>query len=302
MSEAESVQPAPADADATPGALLKQARERAQLSVLQVAEELHLDTWIVEAIEENRFSVLGAPVFARGHLRKYATQLGLSPDDILARYEALQDRPVEPEPVPIALADSVRGPRGSAKKAVWTIVVLAVVGVLGYLVFDAFFKPGTPPTPVASAPITPAPVETEASSEPAALEANESVVAAPQAPAEQPTAELPSPQTDTATVELPVPSGTASTQPATASPPVELRLEFTGESWTEIYDSAGRRLMFGIGTPETPRTVSGIAPIQVILGAVSAVKLQVNGQTVAIPRREGREAVRFTIEADGTLR
>src|SRR5690606_6465337 len=130
------------------------------------------------------------------------------------------------------------------KKAVWTIVVLAVVGVLGYLVFDAFFKPGTPPTPVASAPITPAPVETEASSEPAAFEANESVVAAPQAPAEQPTAELPSPQTDTATVELPVPSGTASTQPATASTPVELRLEFTGESWMEIYDSAGRRLMF----------------------------------------------------------
>jgi len=53
--------------------------------VQHVAEELHLDIRVIEALETNRFEALGAPVYARGHLRKYATLLGLSPATVLAR-------------------------------------------------------------------------------------------------------------------------------------------------------------------------------------------------------------------------
>ncbi len=40
------------------------------------------------ALEEERFEVLGAPVFVRGHLRRYAELLGLSAETVLEAYRA----------------------------------------------------------------------------------------------------------------------------------------------------------------------------------------------------------------------
>ena len=117
MSEASGVDAQENEPGVTPGALLRRERERRALSVQQSAEDLHLDPWVIEAIEADRFQALGAPVYARGHLRKYAVRLGLSGDDVIARYEALQDRPVETDPIPTAAAASAprsRPPRSSS--------------------------------------------------------------------------------------------------------------------------------------------------------------------------------------------
>jgi cytoskeleton protein RodZ len=100
----------------------------------------------------------------------------------------------------------------------------------------------------------------------------------------------------------PAPATPTSSTPTATSAPIRVRLEFTGESWTEIYDATGARLLFGMGTPQRVRTLVGVPPIQVNLGAASAVSVQVNGESVVIPRREGRESARFTIDADGNLR
>ena len=68
------------------GERLAEARRTQQISVLEVAKELHLDEPKVRALERNDFDVLGAPVFAKGHLRKYAQLVGVDPDDVIADY------------------------------------------------------------------------------------------------------------------------------------------------------------------------------------------------------------------------
>src|SRR5690606_5170280 len=73
----------------TPGELLRREREKRSMTQLHIAEELHLDVRMVDAIEGNRFEELGVPVYARGHLRQYAALVGLSPQFIIERYEAL---------------------------------------------------------------------------------------------------------------------------------------------------------------------------------------------------------------------
>jgi cytoskeleton protein RodZ len=83
---------------------------------------------------------------------------------------------------------------------------------------------------------------------------------------------------------------------------MQVRLLFTGDSWTEVYDARGARLMFAMGSEGRTRTLSGVPPLRVTLGSVSAVSLEVNGEAVAIPREEGRESSRFVIEASGNLR
>ena len=71
------------------GERLRQARQEQQISVLEVAKELHLDEPKVRALERNEFDVLGAPVFAKGHLRKYAQLVGVDEDDVFADYYAM---------------------------------------------------------------------------------------------------------------------------------------------------------------------------------------------------------------------
>ena len=74
--------PKPVGPEAGPGAWLAAAREQAGLSLMQAAERLHLDLSAVKALEAGRFEELGAAVFARGHLRRYAELLGLPAQEV----------------------------------------------------------------------------------------------------------------------------------------------------------------------------------------------------------------------------
>jgi cytoskeleton protein RodZ len=67
---------------AGPGLSLTAAREQAGLSLMQAADQLHLDVTAVKALEAGRFEVLGAAVHARGHLRRYAELLGLPVQEV----------------------------------------------------------------------------------------------------------------------------------------------------------------------------------------------------------------------------
>jgi cytoskeleton protein RodZ len=308
MSDAVGVE-AQLPEDSSPGARLKHERERRALSVQQAAEELHLDTWVVEAIEADRFQALGAPVYARGHLRKYATRLGLPIEDIIERYERLQDRPVETDPIPAALVDPIRPPRRSLKGPLWIIFALVAIAILGWGVLkylnmelpDGSFEPRPPNGTASEAFVAPASTQIEQSTPPAAEPSRAAATsvseqtAGPQAATAASPDEAPAVQAATVNEEV-------SEEAALASEPIEIRLEFSGESWTEVYDASGTRLMYAMGSPGRVRTLSGTPPIQVTLGSVSAVRMQVNGESVAIPRRDGRESTRFAINADGNLR
>jgi cytoskeleton protein RodZ len=72
---------------ASPGALLRTAREASGLSIEEVADRLRLNEALVLAMEEDRFGLLGAPVFARGHLRNYAVLVGAAEAEIMAAFD-----------------------------------------------------------------------------------------------------------------------------------------------------------------------------------------------------------------------
>jgi len=112
----------------SPGQILQRERERAGLTVARAAQDLHLDAWVIEAIETNRFADLGAPVFAKGHLRKYAALLGLPAEEVLRRYDALGQEEEAPSLVP-AMHGTV--PTRSRRGWVWLLVALAVLVVGG---------------------------------------------------------------------------------------------------------------------------------------------------------------------------
>lgn len=134
------------------GARLRAGRERRGLTVLQAAEKLHADPKILEALEAEDFGVLGAEVYVRGHLRRYAELLGEPPEQLQELYNGGRQA-VQP--------DLTRIPRGSghdpARSALPALLGFAAFA-LAALLWWWLANPGAKPQPLAAAPAVPAPV------------------------------------------------------------------------------------------------------------------------------------------------
>jgi cytoskeleton protein RodZ len=69
-----------------PGERLQAARIQMGLSLADVAKRMHLSASIVEAIEDNHFEEITAPIFVKGYLRAYARIVSLDEDDMIDQY------------------------------------------------------------------------------------------------------------------------------------------------------------------------------------------------------------------------
>lgn len=114
------------------GARLRAGREKLGLTVLQVAERIHTDPKIVEAIEAENFEALGAPVYARGHIRHYADLVGESANELTQTYSNLS-KVGQPDLTRIVKAPA--GPESNklVAPALVVIVVFAVVGAIWWI-------------------------------------------------------------------------------------------------------------------------------------------------------------------------
>ncbi len=263
------------------GERLAAARREQQITVLEVAKELHLDEPKVRALEQNKFDVLGAPVFAKGHLRKYAMLVGVDNDDVLQDYYKLNRASGMPPVV-----GRIRKPARELSLGPWiaVIVVLIIAATTYWWFFVADTPvPITPDTGVIVPPLddNTAPTKDGAvPAEPVALpEADPEMTdkAVFVAPAEQ--------TTPAAVAEQPVADGQ-----------VRLTLTFSGDCWTEITDASGRRLFFDLGRDGRSVNVSGQAPLSVLFGIADNVRVRVNGTDYAISPADRRgETARLTI-------
>lgn len=290
MSEESSDAAQAAD---TPGAWLKQERERQGLAKQRIADDLHLSTQMIDAMESNQFSHLGAPVYARGHLRNYAQLLNLSVARVHELYQALNDRPHSVDPVPVMhrasepsipmSPDSLQ--RRAAQHPTRIFAVMAMVLVAAIAAAIWWWESRN----VAHSRLTPIEVATvEVANLPKAqvVTANNSAnIVTPS----QPVSPLPSP------------TAAAKVIPVVATK-VRLRFAFNQESWIEVYDAHGTRVLYDVGQPRQSRSVSVELPAKVTLGAANAVTIEVDGRAISVPARNISNSVaRFTVAADGKV-
>jgi cytoskeleton protein RodZ len=306
----------------TPGELLRHERELQGRTVQQVAGDLHIGAYMVEAIESNRFDVLGAPVFARGHLRKYAALLGLSVERVQQLYQNLSDRPRDQDPVPIMhrasepsipMSPDSKSRRTLKRSAKWTIFIavsaLVLAGIVAWLLHTSAKPALQDPveTPVETPSVSSTMSQT-AQSEVAKSPASSSSAATMSAnqPANSATTDK-STATEKQNLSPPTAAPLASSVQATATTQaaatrkVRLRFSFTQESWVEVYDARGTRLLYDQGFPGQTRNVDVDPPAQIVLGQATAVNTEVNGRVIAVPpRRIANQVARFTVSADGS--
>jgi cytoskeleton protein RodZ len=80
---------------------------------------------------------------------------------------------------------------------------------------------------------------------------------------------------------------------------VRVEMVFSEDSWVEVRDPRGQRLIYQLGRQGDSRRITGEPPLRVFLGFVDGVTIVVDGEPFRVPaeRRLGNTA-RFTIPLD----
>jgi cytoskeleton protein RodZ len=133
------------------GARLKAGRERMGLTLLQVAEKLHVDAKVLEALEADRFDQLGAPVYARGHIKRYSELVSENAVELLDYYSSVT-KPVLPDLTQLPKATHHADPRKLVLPSLVVLIAFAVVGTVWWVLqnFDSAVPVAPEPVPLTS--------------------------------------------------------------------------------------------------------------------------------------------------------
>ena len=278
--EKTGIERAPAEpAGPRGGERLADARRALQISALEVAKELHLDEAKVRALERNEFDVLGAAVFAKGHLRKYAQLVGVDPDDVYADYYQL----TRSESMPPVVVGRSRM-RQEVSPGPWIAAIIVIlVAAISYWWFA--IESGTA-------------IVSETSPEEAMPVEQSEILAEPR----EQTADLTTAQADEEMVADDIQSEPVASQllpepvAGLADGEIRLSLSFSGDCWTEVSDATGQRLFYELGHSGRTVELTGRAPLAVLLGNSENVDVRVNGNEYPVsPSIAGSRTARLTI-------
>jgi len=255
------------------GARLRWERERAGLTVTDVAARLRLHLNQVRALEQEALAELPEAAYVRGFVRSYARILQIEPGPLLedlasklapSGSSVLDGMAQQRDYSPVRAA--AREQRSRRLVVVGAVLLLVALGVLGWYATRKTSPVATPGTVVPAAP-----------------------AAAP--PAVEPVTALP-----------PAPASTAPTnapEPAVALEPVApaplLKLHFNGPSWAEVKDAEGKALHSQHNSAGSEYVIEGTPPFYVVIGDANKASVEVRGETYDLTPYTRQNVARFTI-------
>jgi cytoskeleton protein RodZ len=300
------------------GARLRAGRERMGLTQLQAAEKLHVDAKVVESLEAERYDVLGAPVFVRGHLKRYAELIGEQIAELLALYTG-GTKPAAPDLTRLPKVTRSSKPSQLAVPALLVLIAFVMLGVVWWIV-QSVNKPGKSDSASSahevstdSGAITPGADGTgpDAASAGGTSIAQPGAVNVPNQSAQSANAARsgaanPAPAGAASAAANGAPGSTAPADQGAAAPArgkgMEVTLRFASDSWVEVYDAKGEKLFYDIGSADSQRTISGTPPFRVTFANAPGVSLDVNGKPATVPANAvHEEAADFIINRSGRI-
>lgn len=277
------------------GKRLASARGALNLSREDVSKKLRLGLDVIVALEEEDYTKLTVPIFVNGYLRNYAGLLKIPAEPLLAAYSQIQ---VE---TPTLVADAARKPKPSysnllVKIASLLIVFVLLAGIFSWLQSQDFEWPSLSDftiqksEPVASEPVT------ELAPLPELLEERELLT--------DETIEVPVVAVEEAKLELEEqtpPVAEVPTAPAekVSAPKNKVLIVVSEDSWVEVSDSTGKRLIYDLLRADKEYLVSGNTPFKVFLGNAKAVRIEYNGELINLDKYTRGNLARFKLGAAG---
>lgn len=240
-----------------PGEVLRTKRKELNISVDEVARQLHLETRFVEALERDDYAELPAAIYVRGYIRAYARFVDIDGDRVIDLFNARVSEP-PPEILPEVKYHTQVSSSDKPVKAVTYLVTLSLVILVliwyrsHYRITDVGALSDEPKVLISEPAFD---YEFAVVEHPpgwrhviAGEDSNASEAAAPP--------QMFTPRIDTS-----------------RSGPDELKMLISETSWIEISDSTGKDLFVSTGKAGEEIIVSGNAPFEILFGYAPGVKL-----------------------------
>lgn len=122
--------------DASPGQRLRYARQAMRYTQEDVSRLLRLQIPIIQALEEDNYEKVPAPLFVRGYLRAYARLVKVAEEEVIACYNNLSGvikepfSPQVPRPSTFNQPQAKQWPYVSLWLGIGLICLLFTIGVL----------------------------------------------------------------------------------------------------------------------------------------------------------------------------
>lgn len=308
------------------GDRLRQAREAAGLSRGEVAMQMRLSERKIQALEEDNYELFPSETFVSGYLRSYAKVLGLPESDFI--------RPVSSTQLPPVLTSSSgKNKQASSmdlpvRMVTYAIIVVMLVSLgmwwisqrdkvvvkfvdqavvaqeqVGNAVVTVIEEQHAAPSVSevndgaadGAASATPLDNATDMLSNVDATAQQESTPPLVD-PAAPPTVVLPKVKAETQTAVIAEEPEVPAPPPLTDDiPSSKLVIEYQSDSWTEVDDSAGRRLVYGLMPAGQTLELKGEAPFRVFLGYADGVIIHYNNELFEHTAYHRGEIARFRV-------
>lgn len=301
------------------GQQLRQAREAAGMSLLDVAQSLNLTRQQITHLEQDEFDALGPIIFTKGYIRSYCKLFSLDESRLLAPLSTEQHA----EPTANMQSFSKRTEKEANDSRLMLVSYLIVAVVIGLSVWwwwqnsaensvkssaeNNTAAQNALALPSVSEP-NPASAEQNQNNEqqnPIQQSAEQENNTAQLAPIEAQT--QPEPQEVASAADLnearlaqaPAPSELSAVNPTETPSLTEgqqrVNMTFAGESWIEVVDATGKRLAYEIKKAGQSLALVGTAPFAVILGKHEVVTITLNGEAVDISSFPKNRLAKFNL-------
>jgi cytoskeleton protein RodZ len=292
-----------------PGTMLREAREAGEFSVEHIASQLRLSKGVIEDIENDRHDRLPAPIFVRGYIKSYAALVGLDAADVTASYGQYSDQTDQKISLDAARATSM----GMSSGNFWrkNIVPLVITGLVISLAVILWYSQEPDVSDQSNAATTVSQMtdsqqaeintQLQAAPEPeqvAEVPVEESEVETPEKIQQEPVTDKVDVEQQQETVSQKDDSITAAEEEIVevAKPRIDqLEFVFSGDSWVDVRDSAGKRLIYRMVKSGDRRTVSGVPPFKITLGNAPQTQLLRNGETVNLNTYTRGNVAKFSL-------
>ncbi len=269
------------------GEILRFAREARNISQEDIAKWMKLDVRLIDALEKGDDSVLPETVYKIGYLRSYAKLVELSPDTVIGNQIKHNKAPqFEHKIKDKNIFDDVLNQLSQLFPGQWasslkdndlkrgTFLAISVISFIAIAWITASLFRSNPDSN---------------SEQDLQNKINQETI-------ESGVESLHSTSLKISTPALGAASGKSKTEPLAAKPKVsELVLNFSSDSWVDIRDASGERLVRRLGLAGMSKRVSGVAPFQVLIGYGPGVTITYNGKPYDFASYQGKRVARFII-------
>ncbi len=284
-----------------PGASLKQARKKANLSAEQVASRMNLSVDIIENIDRDNFEKKISPAFYRGYLRTYAQIVCIDADELISSYNQL----INQDSLAVSITPTFDTNLYTKKDRnfpyfKWLLsaaIIVLLIFAGNYIWTKKFSSNEATDTQIVlnnenddeSNTITLTGLELDDA------ETN-NVVTNLQAPAVKNDE-----KTIANEISVAIPAEEKTSDQNHSLEKAVLQMKFHGDCWIKVTDAEGKVLALGIKRSGKNMEVEGLAPLNIILGNAAAVSIDYNQQTVDLSGFSAGNRVELELHSDSEL-